>query len=159
MGERTFRRNRRFSDVLVQRGTISQSLAGCATLKPCSLVVSRLISSPIAPLESYDLSLAFVAISRWNRTSIGCRVPIERRRQTVTSHISHARRGAYAPYAPPPPPGSATGLSSFTASKLCLTRARATPWYYQSKTAHRCQQAHRVTEEVQEFDEAWWAVM
>ena len=62
MSKRNCLRSKRFSDVLVRRGAISQSLASCATLALCNSAVPPPISSVIAPLESYDLSLAFQAI-------------------------------------------------------------------------------------------------
>ena len=57
-------RNKRFSDVLMRRGATFQALASCATLALCNSAVPRPISSAIAPLESYDLSLVFQAIER-----------------------------------------------------------------------------------------------
>ena len=51
-------------DVLVQRGTIFQSLVSCAPLARCIPAVLRPILSAIVPLESYDLSLEFQAQDR-----------------------------------------------------------------------------------------------
>ena len=62
MSERKCLQNKRFSEVLVQSGTLFQSRSSWANSALRSSVILRLISLAIAPLESRDLSLAFQAI-------------------------------------------------------------------------------------------------
>ena len=73
MSKSELRRNKRFSDVLVQSETIFQSLVSCAT---CALYRSRFASNFVGDCSIGQLlSFFFQAIDLWDQSSIGCRAP------------------------------------------------------------------------------------